>query len=92
VASTYGWSHPDILKLSARQFFMYLNQIPIIEARQQMMRFESSLLPYQESDGVKSMIKPYQETLEIASGPKASTKEDVDFTWDMLRKGVTPNG
>jgi hypothetical protein len=92
VASTYGWSHPDILRLSARQFFMYLNQIPIVEARQQMMRFESSLLPYQESEGVKGIIKPYQETLEIASGPQTSKPDDVDFSWDMLRRGVTPNG
>jgi len=91
VASIYGWTHQEILKLSARQFFMYVEQIPILQARKQMSYFEVSAFPYMDKQGQKEVLDHYTKIIEDASMKQKTDQKVIDANWDLLRRGIMPD-
>ena len=83
MASVYGWTHQEILSLTARQFFLYLRQISKLEASDQMKRFEASSMPYMEKSDRKMLHERYQDILV----PKKVCEEEIDDAWATLRRG-----
>lgn len=90
VASTYGWTHKEILELSARQFFMYVEQIPKLTARQQLNGFEVTGFPNMEMSDKKQILKQYEDILTDGQGIKTPQRQ-IDDNWDLLRQGIIPN-
>ncbi len=89
VASTYGWTHKEILDLSARQFFMYVEQVPKLLASRQLSRIEAASVPYMEVNERKAIFKYYEKILEYQE--QKTPQKTIDSNWDLLRKGLIPN-
>jgi len=83
LASTYGWTHREILSLTARQFFLYLRQVYKLDSFKQLKAFEASLIPYLERTSRDSVFASYRETLNTVS---VDTSKVIDEAWDSLRK------
>ena len=84
MASVYGWTHQEILSLTARQFFLYLRQISKLKALDQTKRFEASLIPYMEKPDKKMLYERYQD---IFDPKEVGKKEDINDDWATLRRG-----
>lgn len=81
MASTYGWTHQEILKLTARQFFLYLRQIAKLNSMNQLRSFEVSLMPHIKVSDRVDLFRRYQENLV----PVKVDKKEVEDAWDFLR-------
>ena len=91
IASTYGWTHQEILKLSARQFFMYVEQIPQLLARQQLSSLEAASFPYMNETGRKEILDHYQDILEKKEKKYVPNNIEINNNWDLLRRGLIPH-
>ena len=81
VASTYGWTHQEILALTAKQFFLYLRQVGKLSSMKQLKDFEASLMPHMEKSDRVDLFRRYQEVLV----PVKVDKKEVEDAWDFLR-------
>lgn len=81
VASTYGWTHQNILSLTARQFFLYLRQVGKLNSINQLKKFEVSLMPHMEKSDRMELFRHYQEVLV----PMKVNKAEIEDTWKFLR-------
>jgi len=79
LASAFGWTHQDILKLTVRQFMRYLDEIPKVTARQQIRGLEVSSYPHMEERGRKNVDRYYSRIL------RPITQRDIDSAWDSLK-------
>lgn len=82
VASTYGWTHQEILALTARQFFLYLHQITKLNAIKQLRDFEVSLMPHIDKTNRIELFKSYQEVLI----PMKVDQDEINDSWQFLRR------
>ena len=83
VAATYGWSHSCILKLTARQFFIYYEQVSVIEARKQISAFEASSFPEMKKADRRLVMKRYNRIInpiDVTPDPR-----EVEANWEFLR-------
>lgn len=88
VASIYGWTHDYIMKLPTRVLFRYYNRIPAIEARGQLMSFESSMFPHQTAHVKLGMFNKY---LNLYASDKQTSKEKterINKNWKSLKNGA----
>ena len=85
VASTYGWSHDTILSLTVRQFLLYLQEIDMIETRQQMHRIEASSFPDMEKGDRQKVTDRLQKVLTPRQ--LIYDKGSVEQSWKLLRLG-----
>ena len=84
MASTYGWSHREILSLKARQFFIYLREVDAIEARKFFLSADSASYPYLRSSDRVALARKYNA---ILNPPKLiSDPGHVEESWQMLRE------
>ena len=81
MASTYGWTHQEILDLTARQFFLYLRQIGKLSSIEQMKRFEASLLPHMKESNRKEVLDNYRQVTILVK----VDKKIIEDAWCFLR-------
>ncbi len=70
------------MDLTARQFFLYLRQIPKLASIKQLKQFEVSLLPHMKSFDRRSVIDNYRKIVI----PVEVSGKAIDASWDALRK------
>lgn len=68
------------------QFFMYLDFVPIMEARQQNYSLEAVLFPHMKDHDRRSVTLRYDRLLQEGKQIITSQK-DIDDVWNSLRKG-----
>ena len=89
MASTYGWSHREILSLKARQFLIYLREVDAIEARWFFLSADAASYPYMKSTDRIALARKYNS---ILNPPKLiSDSVEVDKSWDALREAKDGN-
>lgn len=79
IASTYGWTHKEILDLTVRQFMGYIGQVPKLEARQQIRNIETTSYPNMDKQARRKVDQYYSRIL------RPLTQIDINATWSMLR-------
>lgn len=79
MASTFGWTHQEILQLTIQQFLRYLDEIPKIEARKQIRGLEVSSYPHMEKSGRSEVERYYSRIL------RPLTQKDIDSAWSSLK-------
>lgn len=85
VASTYGWTHSDVLSLSVRQFYLYLRNAHRLTAESRLHNAIAALLPYQDKQSVRRTLQMYRNISEGDFHREAS-QEVIDASWERLRK------
>lgn len=88
LASTYGWSHREILSLSSRQFFMYLRQAFKLSSLKQLKDFESASFPYLKERDRRDLFNRYSSH----SNSYRADKKSIEDSWNLLRSGGGKNG
>ena len=83
LASESGWTHEDILKLTVRQFHLYLRQLDKIDARRNLTLCTISAFPHVDKSEKKKIIKRYQD---IIAPSASSSQERIDNSWNLLRR------
>jgi len=76
VASTYGWTHEEILNLTVRQFFMYLEQTANLERKRFYMMLEASSF---------ALVSEVDQRRIMAKWRPPMTQEQIDKQWEELR-------
>jgi len=85
MASVYGWTHHEILALTARQFFLYLKEVNAVEARKQMMAFEVASFPNMEKRHRQGMLRPYELALNPDPTHQETDEITIERSWNQLR-------
>lgn len=83
VAAVYGWTHSQILQLTARQFFKYYSLIPVIEARKQSYALEASAYPNMGKVDRRRVDRRLNRILEAESEPSV---DKATTSWEYLKK------
>lgn len=84
MASTYGWSHREILSLTARQFIIYLREIDTVEARKFFLAVDATSYPHLKDFDRAALTRRYNAILNpptFVSDPKR-----VEDAWRVLRE------
>lgn len=85
LSSTFGWSHSDILRLSIRQFSLYLRRIDRIDARRQLKELEAATFPHLKKRERDTLLRRYDV---IARPPSLiSDPRKVKESWEVLKTG-----
>jgi len=82
LAAVYGWTHDQILKLTPRLFFTYLEQASRIEAAQQLLNIEAASYPNMDKTSRRRIDRHYSR---IVSPPVPATTEEQRSSWEILR-------
>ena len=82
IAEKFGWTHVEILKLTTRQFFLYLRSLDKLEAYRQTLALEAASFPQMRESDRKSVMQRY---VTIAEGTELTYKEKIDRAWSTLR-------
>jgi hypothetical protein len=82
IAREFGWTHMEILRLTTRQFFLYLRNIDKLEAHKQLLAIEAASFPQMKKTGQEEIKRHY---IVITEGRKSTQKKRVDESWSVLR-------
>lgn len=82
IAKEFGWTHEEILRLTTRQFFLYLRNIDKLEAHRQLLTIEAASFPQMKKSDREEVRRHYTV---IAEGKKSTQKKRVDKSWSVLR-------
>ena len=88
IARVYGWTHHEILQLSTRLFFSYFKKCDRFDAEEQLMHYQAAVFANQKKDVVNKMFKHLKSRIEPGKVKKVSKKENIDRSWNILRKGA----
>ncbi len=83
LAKVYGWRHEDILKLTARQFFMYLRYASRFMLVDKIVLNEAVLLPYQDKAQVRQTLSELSDQLLLIDG--VNKGQMIEDSWKSLR-------
>jgi hypothetical protein len=82
IAREFGWTHMEILRLTTRQFFLYLRNIDKLEAHKQLLAIEAISFPQMKKSDREELKRHY---IVITEGRKSTQKKRVDKSWSVLR-------
>ena len=82
IAKEFGWTHKEILGLTARQFFLYLRSIDKLEAYIQVLALEAASFPQMKKVDRERVGQRY---VTIAEGTELTYKERINRAWSTLR-------
>jgi len=83
LAKVYGWQHKDILKLTTRQFFIYLRYASRFMLVDKIVLNEAVLLPYQDKAQVRLTLSELRDRLLLLDG--MNQDQMIEDSWKSLR-------